>query len=130
MTIRSLVLFAHVLGALSLFVALALEWLTLELVRTTHGTEPPSLAIRGLRVLPRLTGIAVGLILLTGMFLAARVAVFEFAWVRLSFRGMVLMGVLGAVALRQMMRNVKEARRSDDADVASRWRRDASRPYL
>jgi hypothetical protein len=129
MTIRSIALFAHVLGMLALFIVLALEWLTLELVRTTSGPEPPFVAIHGLRVLPRFTAIAVGLILLSGIYLAARVGVLEFAWVRVSFAGMVLMGVLGAAALRPMMRNIQERSRSD-GDAALTWRYDASHPFL
>jgi uncharacterized membrane protein len=99
-------------------------------VRTTGGPEPPFVAIHGLRVLPRFTAIAVGLILLSGIYLAARVGVLEFAWVRVSFAGMVLMGVLGAAALRPMMRNIQERSRSDGGDAALTWRYDASHPFL
>jgi hypothetical protein len=78
MTVRSVTLFAHVVGMLMLFGGLALEWGSVQL-----------------RALPRYMAIAVGLILATGIYLSLRVGVFALAWVRLSFALMLVMGVLG-----------------------------------
>jgi len=52
--------------------------------------------------LPRVYGVAVGLTLLTGIILAARVGVHGFAWVRVSLVGLVLMGILGGLTLRRV----------------------------
>jgi len=79
MTMRSIALFAHLLGMLALFVALALEWLTVELVRTAGGANVPSVAINAPGVLPRLMAIAVVLILLSGIFWAVQLGVLGFA---------------------------------------------------
>src|SRR5262249_6356647 len=95
MTMRSIALFAPLLGMLALFVALALEWLTVELVRTAGGANVPSVAINAPGALPRLMAIAVGLILLSGIFWAVQLGVLGFAWARVSFASMVLMGLLG-----------------------------------
>jgi len=79
MTMRSIALFAHLLGMLALFVALALEWLTVELVRTAGGANVPSVAINAPGALPRLMAIAVVLILLSGIFWAVQLGVLGFA---------------------------------------------------
>ena len=84
--IRTLVLFAHIIGMLMLFAGLALELARIE-VR-------------------RLYGIAFALILFSGIFLAAREAMFPFAWVRVSFAAMLLMAILGASRTRARLRNV------------------------
>ena len=81
--IRSLLLFAHIAGMLTLFAGLALELVS------------SSLSTRVNKALPRVYGIALGLILLSGIVMAARVGVHQFAWVRLSFVTMLLIGILG-----------------------------------
>jgi hypothetical protein len=78
MTVRSVTLFVHVVGMLVLFGGLTVEWLNVEM-----------------RALPRYLGIGVGVILLTGIDLAARVGVFGLAWVRLSLGLMLVIGILG-----------------------------------
>lgn len=95
MIIRSTLLFAHVVGVLLLFIAIALEWVSLTSAATDAWT---SVRAR----LPRVYGMAMGLTLLTGMVLAARVGVHGFAWVRLALGGIVLMATLGAISRRRV----------------------------
>jgi hypothetical protein len=104
---------------LTLFVGLAAEWQALETLRrqADTGTSFPFAVVRAL---PRLAGIAVALILASGIYLAVQAGLGEFAWVRVSLLAMVLMGVVGGVALRPI-------RRSADA---SRARRLAYGPFL
>src|SRR5262245_40805228 len=130
MMIRSLALFAHVIGVLSLFGALVAEWLSLEALRRSHTDLPPPFSVSILRALPRYTGIASGLILISGIFLATRAGVWEFAWVRVSFVAMVLMGVLGGTGLRPLMRDLGQPRSSEQAATRPDVRQRASHPYL
>jgi hypothetical protein len=130
MTIRSFVLFAHLIGMLALFVALAVEWLTLELVRSAAAAGPPSPAIRALRLLPRFTAIAVGLILASGIYLAAQFGVLRSAWVGVSFAAMVLMAVLGGSALRPVIRAAAQRTRVSRIDDVVTLRRHAAHPFL
>src|SRR5262245_33484003 len=127
MMMRSLVLFGHLLGMLTLFVALAAEWLSVELLRAP--ARPPSLATKVVAALPRLTGVAGALILLSGISLAAQFGVLRSAWVEVSFAAMLLMAVLGSAALRPLVRGVKEAARGD-ANAMDAWRRQTSRALL
>src|SRR5215475_6533611 len=104
MVIRSVILFAHIVGMLVLFVGLALEWISLESLRKSSVLGTGSRWVSVLRALPRLVGTAVGLILVSGIYLAVRVGVLDMAWVRVSFVSMVLMGVLGGPVVRSRMR--------------------------
>src|SRR5262249_42499036 len=128
MTTRSIVLFVHILGVLALFVALAEEWLTLKLFRASGGSRPPSGVAAVLAGLPRLTGIAVALILASGIELAAQFGVLRSGWVGVSFAAMALMGALGGIALRPLVRAVK----ADDGPGvgATDVRRHAEGPFL
>jgi len=94
---------------LALFVAFAIEQLSLALVRTARP-EVPSPAVRALRAIPRFTGTAVALILLSGVYLATEVGALGLAWVRVSFGAMVFIALLGGIALRSVMRSVNDQR--------------------
>src|SRR5262245_24431151 len=100
MTIRVIALFGHVVGMLALFVGLAIEWLSFEFVSLSSSPSTPALSARLKRTSRRITGIAAGLILTSGIYLAAQTGVLGFAWVRGSFGAMVLMAVLGGVSSR------------------------------
>jgi len=124
MTIKSIALFVHVVGVLTLFTALAVERVAVELLRGTGGESPPSVALRLLRGLPRFTGTAVALILLSGIPMAARFGVLRSAWVLVSFAAMILMAGLGNAALRPLFRS------TGPVGASGGWRARASRPFL
>lgn len=102
--VRSVVLFVHVVGMLTLFVGLALEGLSLASLRRANTPAQGLPWVRVLRGLPRYIAMAVGLIVVSGIYLAVRVGVFGFGWVRVSFGAMVLMGLLGGPVVRSRMR--------------------------
>jgi len=72
MMVRSLALFVHIFGMLVLFGGLGLEWLSFRNLRrsTTHEQAHPWVSV--FAELPRVIGIAVGLILVSGIYLAVR----------------------------------------------------------
>jgi uncharacterized membrane protein len=109
MLIRSLALFAHIVGMLVLFIGLALEWLSLESLRRATDQVRDSPWLKVLRALPPYMAGAVGLILVSGIYLARRVGVFDLAWVRVSFASMILMGILGGPVVRPQMRAILRA---------------------
>ena len=101
---RSIVLFAHIVGMLLLFIALSLEWLSLESSRRSTAPGQTEAWMRLSAALPRVYGVAVGLILASGVYLAARVGVHDFAWVRLSFGGLILVGILSRRSVQSRLR--------------------------
>src|SRR5262245_10869139 len=125
MTMRSLALFTHVLGMLALFVALAVEWAAVELLRTADQAPPSPFATRLLRHLPGFTAIAVALILASGIELAGQFGPLRSPWVGVSFAAMILMGGLGGAALRPLIRSL-----GSGGDATGTWRRAASNSFL
>ena len=125
MTMRSLALFTHVLGMLALFVSLVVEWTAVELLRTGDQAPPASFATNLLRQLPRLTGVAVALILASGIVLAVQFGLLRSPWVGVSFAAMVLMAGMGGAALRPLIR----ASRSG-SDTNGTLARQASNTFL
>jgi uncharacterized membrane protein len=109
MMVRSLVLFAHIFGMLVLFGVLGVEWLILGALRRsiTHEQASPWLSLSA--ALPRATVISVGLILVSGIYLAVRAHLYDSGWVLVSFGAMVLMGILGGPVIRSRMRAIREA---------------------
>jgi hypothetical protein len=128
MTLPSIALFTHLLGMLLLFSAFAIEWMTVELLRRPETSEP-RFAVSVLRTIPRFTGIAVALILASGGWLGAQYGVLRFPWVGVSLAAIVLMAALGGIALRPVLRGVKE-RDGSGVEAATAWRHDASRRFL
>jgi hypothetical protein len=130
MIIRSVVLFTHVVGVLVLFIGMALEWLSLESLRRSTTSEHASSWVRLYRLLPRIYGVAFALLLLSGIYLATGVGLFDFAWVRLSFGLMVLMGILGGPAVRSQARAIGEAARQGREIAFAALNSHASHPWL
>jgi len=122
---RSLALFTHVLGMLALFLALAVEWAAVELLRTTDQARPSPFATRLVRKLPTFTAIAVALILASGIELAVQLSLLRSPWVGVSFAAMLLMGGLGGAALRPLIRSL-----GSGGDATGAWRRHASNSFL
>jgi hypothetical protein len=125
MTMRSLALFTHVLGMLALFVALAVEWTAVELLRKGDRARPCAFATNVLRQLPRFTAVAIVLILGSGIDLAAKFSLLRSAWVGVSFAAMIVMAGLGGAALRPLIRSL-----GSDDDSTWTWPRQASNPFL
>jgi uncharacterized membrane protein len=130
MMIRSVVLFTHIVGMLVLFVGLAVEWLSLQYLQRSTTPAHASPWVSVLRALPRYMAMAVGLILVSGIYLAARVGVFDFGWVRVSFGAMFVMGILGGPAIRTQMRAIRDAADDSRDGTSAALRRHASHPLL
>ncbi len=79
------ILFAHIVGALILFAAFALEWVTL-------GGRPEFAS-----VLQRLHRTAGGLLVLTGGYLASQLGVWRDGWTTVSLAVLVALAIAGAM---------------------------------
>jgi uncharacterized membrane protein len=106
--IRWVVLFTHVIGMLVRFIGLAFEWPSLESLRRATTSEHASSWVRLQEMLPHVYGIAFATLLVSGIYLARRVGLFEFAWVRLALGLMILMG-LGGRVVRSRVRAIRDA---------------------
>jgi len=107
--LRSLILFGHVVGVLALFAGLTLEWLSLESIRRSIDRGEALPWVRVFAALPRASGIALALILGSGIYLGARIGVLGNAWMRTSYAAIVLMAVFGGPVARPRMRALLRA---------------------
>jgi hypothetical protein len=107
--IRSLMLFAHVVGMLTLFAGLGLEWVSLHgIQRSTTGAEA-SPWLQLVAILPRIFGAALAAIIASGLYLGARVGVLGNDWMRASYSALALMAVVSGPVSRGSMRALKHA---------------------
>jgi len=122
-----MVLFVHVIGILALFVALTMEWLTINLLQAAERPGLSKPAISALAAVPRFTAVAVLLILTSGIQLASQVGVLRSGWVGVSFGAMVIVALLGVAALRPLIRTLTSGRFENDAAAI---RRETSRSFV
>jgi uncharacterized membrane protein len=121
MSLYPIALFLHVLGTLALFAALALEWTALlewrQFASAGLAVGLSNNGSRGLKAAPVLNLAATVLILPTGGYLAAKMDVWNQAWVLISLAVLVVLGILGAFSgrrLRTIQRAAPESQRSSD----------------
>jgi hypothetical protein len=110
--VRSLVLFAHVVGVLVLFTGLIFEWVGWNQVQRSTARGEALAFIRVNIALQRVYGIALLTILASGFYLGRRVGVLGNDWMLASYGGLVLIALSGAVA-RPRVRRLREV--LDDA---------------
>ena len=105
--IPSLTLFVHVVGMLTLFVGLGLEWASLDGLQRSI-TRDQALPWLRLGVMgPRVSGIAVAAIVVSGFYLGARVGVLGNDWMRASYGALLLMAIVSGPVSRSPMRALK-----------------------
>jgi hypothetical protein len=109
MMLRSLVLFVHIAAMLVLFGGLGVEWLILGILGRSKTEEQAAPWLSVSAALPRAIGIAVGLILFSGIYLAVRLNVYDSGWVLVSFGSMVLMAILGGPVIRLRMNAIRQS---------------------
>jgi hypothetical protein len=127
--IRSLVLFTHVVGVLALFVGLALEWIAMNGIRRSTTLAEAAPWLRLLVTVPRVSGIAMAAIVVSGFYLGARVGVLGNGWIRASYGGLLLMAIVGGPVSRSPMRALKRAA-AVPADGTVALRAAAAHPIL
>jgi uncharacterized membrane protein len=128
--IRSLVLFAHVVSVLALFVGLGLEWLSLDALRRSTARVEVLRWLRVSTVVPRLTGIALALTVASGFYLGARFGVLGDGWMRASYAALLLMAIVGGPVARAPMRALRQAAQTPGDGVVAALRAAASHSIL
>jgi uncharacterized membrane protein len=115
--VRSLVLFAHIVGVLALFAGLTVEWLCLNSVRrsTTRAEALPWVRLN--TALRRVYGVGFALIVLSGFYLGGRMGVLGQSWMLGSYGALLLMGILGGPVVRRRVRVLGQAA-EDSSDRA------------
>ena len=101
MTVKMLVPFVHIVGVLLLFVSLGVDWVA---IRALSRSPTRRRAERWARRSLRWQLAAAGLILASGVAMAARLEVFHFAWVNVSLVMLLFIAALAGIASRSRLR--------------------------
>ena len=123
MSLYTLILFAHILGVLGLFVALSLEWLIQRQLRRATTADQAREWLATYRGLQPLTGGSGAVILFAGFYLAAQGggSGAPAGWIAVGLLGLVAIGILGAAltgprlaALRRMLPTTNQSLSAPD----------------
>ncbi len=128
--IPSLTLFVHIAGMLTLFVGLGLEWVSLDGLRRSITREQAMPWLRLVVIVPRVSGIAVAAILVSGFYLGARIGVLGNDWMRASYGALLLMAIVSGPVSRAPMRALKRAADLPSDGTVSAVRAAAANPIL
>ncbi|HUK25353.1 MAG TPA: hypothetical protein VLV49_12295 [Terriglobales bacterium] len=109
MTVYSVILFIHLLGALALFAGLGFEWRALRFLSQAKTLEEVRLWTGAGAVLPKLNGFAAAAVLLPGFYLATKMQVWPQGWISMALLGTFAIAGLGAGVTGPRMRAVRKA---------------------
>jgi len=98
---RGIALFIHLLGVIALFVAMAVVQLSGARIRSSSTVEEVRLWLKLLQATNRMFPIGSLLILLSGLYMTARMWSFRMPWVVVAMASIVVMGVVGGRVVGQ-----------------------------
>src|SRR5262252_5976788 len=81
MTVYTAVLYVHLLGAFAFFIGCGIEWTASALFRNAATTEQARSWLRVFKVSPPLYGIGLGMLLISGGYLASLSGAMKQGWI-------------------------------------------------
>ncbi len=130
MTVFSVVLFLHLLGAVSLFIAYGIEWAASSLFRNASSTEQVRSWLRIFKVSPPLSGTGLGVVLLSGGYLASLSGAMKQGWIPATLIAIFIALVLGFALILPRMKRIRAALPSGNDPVSAQLRERLSDPVL
>ena len=130
MTIFSAVLFFHLLGAVSLFIAYGIEWTASSLFRNAATSEQARSWLRVFKVSPPLSGVGLGVVLLSGGYLASLSGAMKQGWIPATLIAIFAALVLGFALILPRMKRIRAELPSGNEPVSAQLRRRLSDPVL
>jgi len=109
MTVFSVVLFLHLAGAVALFIGYGIEWTASALFRNASCAEQLRAWLRVFKVSPPLSGAGLGVVLLSGGYLASRSGAMKQGWIPATLVGIFLALALGFALILPRMRGIRSA---------------------
>jgi hypothetical protein len=130
MTVHTVVLYSHLLGTLALFVGYGAEWVSSSLFRSAASTEQVRSWLRVFQVSPPLSGAGLGVLLLSGGYLASLSGAMKQGWIPATFLAIAVALALGFVLVLPRMRKIRAALPSLNEPVSAALRAQLSDPLL
>lgn len=128
-SIYSLALFVHIVGALGLFVALGLEWASLSYLRRATTVEQAREGLSMFGAQRRLNPISWLAILIPGFYMAATTWR-GVAWTTTALGAVILIAVLGVALTGRRMAPIGQSISSESGPISSTLRQPLDDPLL
>ena len=120
MSIYSVVLFVHIVGALTLFMALAVEWASLRQIQRVTSLGQAGISIKMSSGLRPLSILSMLIVLGSGGYLASRMEAWGNPWIWATLAGMVAIGAIAVVLTNKRMEEIRRACRDENAKLTER----------
>lgn len=130
MTVYNVVLYAHLLGAVALFIGQGIEWTASSLFRGASSTEQVRAWLRVFKVSPPLSGIGIGVLLLSGGYLASLSGAMKQGWIPAALLAIGIALTLGFALILPRMNKIRKALPSLNEPVSAELRNRLSDPLL
>jgi hypothetical protein len=105
----SIVLFLHLAGALALFIAYGIEWTASALFRNANSIEQVRAWLRVFKVSPPLSGNGLGVVLLSGGYLASLTGAMKQGWIPATLLAIFLALAVGFAMILPRMKRIRAA---------------------
>ena len=109
MTLYTIILFSHLLGALALFIGFGLEWTAVGLLRRSKTSEQARAWLRVYAVSPPISGPALLLLILSGGYLAYLSGLMEQGWIPATLVGIAVVVLFGIAFNMPRLRAIRKA---------------------
>ena len=130
MTVYTVVLYLHWLGAFALFIGSGIEWVSSSLFRTAASTEQVRAWLRVFKVSPPLSGAGLGVLLVSGGYLAHLSGAMKQGWIPATLLAIGIALLLGFALILPRMRNIRISLPSLNEPVTADLRGGLSDPVL
>jgi hypothetical protein len=120
MSMYSVVLFVHIVGALTLFMALAVEWAILRQMQRVTSLGQAGISIKMSSGLRPLSILSMLIVLGSGGYLASTMEAWGNPWIWATIAGMFAIGVIAVVLTNKRMEEIRRACRDEDAKLTER----------
>jgi hypothetical protein len=122
MNVISVVLFLHLAGAFALFIGYGIEWTASSLFRNAASVEQVRAWLRVFKVSPPLAGAGLGILLLSGGYLASLTGAMKQGWIPATLIGIFLALALGMGLILPRMKAIRSALPAGDEPVSAALR--------
>jgi hypothetical protein len=129
-TVFSVILFVHLLGAVALFIGYGIEWTASSLFRNASSAEQVRSWLRVFKVSPPLTGVGLGIVLLSGGYLASLSGAMKQGWIPATLIGIFFALLLGFGIILPRMKRIRAALPSGNDPLSAQLRSHLSDPAL
>jgi hypothetical protein len=130
MTVYTVVLYAHLLGAFAFFIACGIEWTASALFRQAASTEQVRAWLRVFKVSPPLYGAGLAMLLLSGGYLASLSGTMKQGWIPATLLAVGVAIVLGVTLILPRMIKIRKALPSLNEAVSAELRLCLADPLL